>query len=38
MYGRMRGLGIVLAVAGLLFVAGGAFAFAKTFEGYKSLE
>ena len=38
MYGRMRGLGIVLAVMGLLFVAGGAFAFVKTYEGYNSLQ
>ena len=38
MYGRMRGLGIVLAVMGLLFVAGGAFVFAKTYEGYNSLQ
>jgi hypothetical protein len=38
MYGRMRGLGIVLAVMGLLFIAGGAFAFAKTYEGYNSLQ
>ena len=38
MYGRMRGLGIVLAVMGLLFVAGGTFVFAKTYEGYNSLQ
>jgi hypothetical protein len=38
MYGRMRGLGIVLAVMGLLFMAGGAFAFVKTYEGYTSLQ
>jgi len=38
MYGRMRGLGIVLAVMGLLFIAGGAFVFAKTYEGYNSLQ
>jgi len=34
----MRGLGIVLAVMGLLFVAGGTFVFAKTYEGYNSLQ
>jgi hypothetical protein len=38
MYGRMRGLGIVLAVMGLLFIAGGTFVFAKTYEGYNSLQ
>jgi hypothetical protein len=38
MYGRMRALGIVLAVTGLLFVAGGTFVFAKTYEGYNSLQ
>jgi hypothetical protein len=38
MYGRMRGLGIVLAVMGLVFIAGGTFAFAKTYEGYNSLQ
>jgi hypothetical protein len=38
MYGRMRTLGIVLAVTGLLFVAGGTFVFAKTYEGYNSLQ
>ena len=37
MYGRMRGLGIVLALLGIVFIAGGAFAFAKTYEGYQSL-
>jgi hypothetical protein len=37
MYGRMRGLGIVLALVGIAFIAGGAFAFAKTYEGYQSL-
>ena len=38
MYGRMKRLGIVLGVMGLLFVAGGAFVFAKTYEGYTSLQ
>jgi hypothetical protein len=37
MYGRMRGLGVVLAVLGLAFIAGGAFTFLKTYEGYTSL-
>ena len=37
MYGRMRGLGIVLALLGIAFLAGGAFTFAKTYEGYTSL-
>ena len=37
MYGRMRGLGFVLAVLGLAFIAGGAFTFLKTYEGYTSL-
>jgi hypothetical protein len=37
MHGRMRNLGIVLAVMGLGFVAAGTFAFAKTAEGYTSL-
>jgi hypothetical protein len=38
MYERMRGLGIVLAVLGIAFLAGGAFTFAKTYEGYNSLQ
>lgn len=38
MYGRMRGLGIVLALLGIAFLAGGAFTFAKTYEGYQSLQ
>jgi hypothetical protein len=38
MYGRMRRLGIVLAVLGLAFIVGGAFVFAKTYEGYNSLQ
>jgi hypothetical protein len=37
MLGRLRGLGIVLAVMGILFIAGGAFAFIKTQEGMTSL-
>jgi hypothetical protein len=38
MYGRMRILGVVLAVMGLGFLAGGAYAFIKTQEGVASLE
>jgi len=34
---RLRRLGLVLAVIGLLFAAGGAYAFIKTQEGYRSL-
>lgn len=34
---RLRGLGIVLALMGVLFIAGGAFAFVKTQEGVTSL-
>jgi hypothetical protein len=37
MYGRMRGLGIVLAVMGIAFIAAGTFALLKTSEGYTSL-
>ena len=37
MYGRMRILGVVLAVMGIGFIAGGAFAFVKTQEGVTSL-
>jgi hypothetical protein len=37
MYGRMRILGVVLAVIGLGFVAGGAYTFIKTQEGMTSL-
>jgi hypothetical protein len=37
MYGRMRILGVVLAVMGIGFIAGGAFAFVKTQEGVSSL-
>ena len=36
MYGRMRILGIVLAVMGIGFIAGGAFTFIKTQEGVNS--
>lgn len=38
MYGRMRGLGVVLALLGIAFLAGGAFTFVKTYEGYNSLQ
>jgi hypothetical protein len=34
---RLRRLGIVLAVIGLVFAAGGAYAFLKTQDGYRSL-
>ena len=34
---RIRRLGVVLAVVGLVFAAGGAYAFFKTQEGYRSL-
>ena len=37
MTARLRQLGIVLTVVGLVFAAGGAFAFIKTQEGYRSL-
>ena len=37
MNGRLKGLGFVLAVIGILFMAGGAFAFIKTQEGFTSL-
>jgi hypothetical protein len=37
MYGRMRILGVVLAVMGLGFLAGGAYTFIKTQEGVASL-
>ena len=37
MYGRMRILGIVLAVVGIGFLAGGAFSGYKTYEGQQSL-
>jgi hypothetical protein len=37
MISRLRGLGIVLGLIGIVFVAAGAFAFMKTQEGYKSL-
>jgi hypothetical protein len=38
MNGRLRNLGIVLGLMGLVFMAGGAFVFAKTYEGYNSLQ
>jgi hypothetical protein len=37
MNGRLRILGVVLAVMGIGFIAGGAFAFVKTQEGFASL-
>ena len=37
MNGRLRRLGIVLAVFGLVFTAGGAYAAFKVQEGYRSL-
>ena len=37
MIGRLRGLGIVLALMGLVFMAGSAYAFVKTQEGFTSL-
>ena len=37
MTGRLRGLGIVLALMGLVFMAGSAFAVVKTQEGFTSL-
>src|SRR5687768_18573760 len=38
MIGRLRGLGLILAVFGLLFMAGGAYAFIRTQEGVRSLQ
>jgi hypothetical protein len=38
MIGRLRGLGLILAVFGLLFMAGGAYAFIRTQEGIRSLQ
>jgi hypothetical protein len=38
MNGRLKGLGIVLVIFGLVFMAGGAYAFVKTQQGAKSLE
>jgi hypothetical protein len=38
MVARLRRLGIVLAVMGLVFAAGSAYAFVKTQEGYRSLD
>ena len=37
MNGRLRSLGIVLALMGIVFIAGSAFAFVKTQEGFTSL-
>src|SRR5688572_28166048 len=37
MIARLRGLGVVLALMGVLFIAGSAFALVKTQEGYTSL-
>ena len=37
MIARLRGLGVVLALMGVLFIAGGAYAFTKTQEGVTSL-
>jgi hypothetical protein len=37
MIGRLRGLGIVLAVFGIVFVAAGAYSFIRTQEGFRSL-
>ena len=37
MYARFRNLGIVLGLMGIVFLAAGAFVFAKTYEGYNSL-
>lgn len=38
MNGRLGKLGIVLGLMGIVFLAGGAFVFAKTYEGYNSLQ
>jgi hypothetical protein len=38
MYGRVKILGACLAVMGLLFLAGGAYSFLKTQQGYTSLQ
>lgn len=38
MVSRLRGLGIVLALLGIVFIAGGAFTFMKTQEGAASLD
>jgi hypothetical protein len=37
MIGRLRGLGFVLGLIGIAFIAAGAFAFIKTQDGYRSL-
>jgi hypothetical protein len=38
MTGRLKGLGLILAVLGLAFMAGGAYAFIRTQEGVRSLQ
>jgi hypothetical protein len=38
MIGRLRILGLLLALGGLVFVAAGAYAFVKTQDGYRSLQ
>ena len=38
MTGRLRKIGIVLAIFGLVFTAGGAYAAFKVQEGYRSLD
>ena len=38
MIGRLKGLGLILAVLGLAFMAGGAYAFIRTQEGVRSLQ
>ena len=38
MTGRMRILGVVLAIFGLAFLAGGGYAFLRTQEGVRSLQ
>jgi hypothetical protein len=38
MIGRLRALGLLLALVGLVFVAVGAYAFVKTQDGYRSLQ
>jgi len=37
MFGRLQKLGVVLTLMGLVFIAGGAFAFVKTQQGFDSL-
>lgn len=38
MNGRLKGLGVVLAVAGLVFIAGGGYAFYRTNQGAQALQ